>query len=490
MTLHSADSERVELVPRLDGRGYALERAWLWAAVGAILLSCIIRAWACRGDLWLDEIMSVEDASRASSAWDLLQHVVHRNSHMVNALWMYWVGGASEFWIYRLPSLLAGCLLVPLAAWPLRRQAGDRAAFAAALLFGTSFFLVTYSSEARAYAGLMFHALLAFRLIEATEQKPSAALDWAVAVTLLLGALWLPVFLFVWIAVTLWAPLSRRSWRPLLRMLALPWAVLAVLVSFGVLAQTSGTGPQRPRIVVLLEFLEAAFVPRGPAILIGVVGAGVAAALVLSFVRPPAFESAALRRLRLLLCAVPVAGVLASPSTSLYERYFSPALPFLYLSLVYGLLPFLTRSAVGWRAVASAVAAGVLVSNLTATAAFLRDGRGHYLEALQWMAARTPPDAPVRWFSDHPYRNGTLVEFYARFVPGARFEQVQSPSATDIPPQWAIVHQINDDQYAAPPLSLAGDRYVYRWVKTFPKSGLSGFRWHLYQLERNASATR
>ena len=459
-----------------------------WATLALLGAAAFaVRAAACDGELWLDEIFGWEDATAATSLWDLFGRIYRRNSHCVNVVWTYLVGDTPHWWLYRLPSLAAGLLLLPLAAWPLRRQAGERAALAALALFGASFFMTTYASEARAYAGVMLHALLAFRLVESGESRPSPVLDWALALNLLLGALWQPAFLLVWGALTAWAPFSGRKAASLARMLAPPWAVLGGLAACGILVQTVAVGPERGRLAVFGGFLKAAFVPAGPNPLAVLLGVGVAAAFAASFLRPPAFETRRLRLLRLSLCTVPVLGILAAPSASIFERYFSAALPFLYLSALYGLLPFMSPRPDRAHWAARALAAGVLASNVAATAAFLKDGRGHVLDALRAMAAGTPSGAPVRWVTDHPYRNGTLARFYARYVPEARFEVVSHKDMGDAPARWAVIHQIEDDEYPFAPPVLPIDLHRYRFVKTFAKTGLSGFRWHLYALEDNLS---
>lgn len=454
-----------------------------WAAfalLGAAALT--VRAAACAGDLWLDEVLSYETAAAITSALGIVEHAVSRNSHGVTVLWMYLVGDTPHWWLYRLPSLVAGCLLLPLAALPLRRQAGDRAALAAAALFGAGFFMITYASEARAYAGIMLHALLAFRLAEEQERRPGPAVEWAVGACLLGGAFWQPIFVLVWGAFALWALAARLPRATAFRMLALPAAAVAGGLAWGFRVHSAAAAPGT-RLGVLWHFMTAGFALPGPPAVQAAVAAALGAAVAASFLRRPEFESRRIAALRLLLCVVPVAGVLAAPTLSIFPRYFSAALPLLYLSVLYGL-----RAAAAPRGGPASWAAGalgllLLASNAAADAAFLRDGRGHYLDALRWMAARTPRGETVRWITDHPYRNGMLVGFFARYVPEARFEAVSHKTMGDRPARWAILHQGDDDAYPFAPPVLPVDPHRYRWVKTFAKSGLSGFRWHLYELE-------
>lgn len=463
--------------------GLIKEDRRFWAAFAALgALSLALRIAPCFDAFWLDEVFSHNDAMAATSLLDLFDRIYRINSHCVTNLWIYLVGETPRWWLYRLPSLIAGCLLVGLAAWPLRRRAGDAAALAAAALFGGSFFLVTYASEARAYGGVMLHALLTFRLLEAWEERPSPAREWAVAASLIGGAFWQPIFLLVWGAVTLWALAARLPAPSLLRMLALPWAALAALAAVSITVQTSAPAHVRPRLDVLQDFFTAGFGLRGPPALRLLVAAGLAAAFAASFFPRPAFETRRIALLRLLLCVVPVAGVLAAPAESIFERYFASALPFLYLSVLYGILAWAPPRPDRAHLAAWALGLAVLTGNGLAMRDFLRDGRGHYLEALRWMAERSPQGEKIRLISDHPFRNGTLVRFYARYLPGTRFEHISHTDMGGRPAPWALIHQVEDDEYAAPPREIAVEPHGYRLVRTFAKSGLSGFRWHLYAL--------
>lgn len=452
--------------------------------VGFVLLAAVaatLRVAACGGELWLDEVMSYRTAESLASARAIVKHSVGQNSHGVTVLWMHLVGDTPRWWVYRLPSLLAGCLLIPLAALPLRRQAGGPAALAAVALFGTSFFMLTYSSEARGYAGVMLHALLAFRLAERQERSPGAAVDWALGACLVAGALWQPVFVLVWGAFALWvvaAPIPRAS---AVRTMALPCAAVSAALLMGFRVH-SAMAVSEHRLEVLWRFLTAGFALTGPAAVQSVAAAALAVAFAASFLRRPAFESRSIAILRFALCAIPVAGVLAAPTHSIFPRYFAAALPTIYLSVLYGSLP--SKAAPGRPQVWAGRVLGLLLlaANVAADVSFLRDGRGHVLDALQWMAERSPREPAVRWISDHPHRNGMLVDFYARYIPDTRFERVSHTDMGDRPAPWALIHQIEDDEYSAPPQEIAVEPHGYRFVRTFTKFGLSGFRWHLYSL--------
>src|SRR5690606_26207774 len=91
------------------------------------------------------------------SPLDVLR-VHHDNNHVLNTLWLYAMGLGQAEWVYRLPSLLAGTAGIVLAGVIAAEQAASdasathrrwRSAVIGSLLFGGSYMMVHYSSEAR-----------------------------------------------------------------------------------------------------------------------------------------------------------------------------------------------------------------------------------------------------------------------------------------------------------------------------------------------------
>ena len=135
------------------------------AAVVIILLSVLLRLLACFDDLWLDEIWSLQLAGKASSCFEIITTLQHDNNHPLNTLWLFVAGQNAGSFIYRIPALLCGCLTVAYAGFRVWNK-DQYEALIAWLLFGCSYFLIQYSSEARGYGPLMLCTLLSIDIFE------------------------------------------------------------------------------------------------------------------------------------------------------------------------------------------------------------------------------------------------------------------------------------------------------------------------------------
>ncbi len=70
-----------------------------WAMAGGILLAAVaIRVWAAGSDLWLDEVWSLSLAKQLSSSFDVISSLHETNNHVLNTLWLAFLGDdASPF---------------------------------------------------------------------------------------------------------------------------------------------------------------------------------------------------------------------------------------------------------------------------------------------------------------------------------------------------------------------------------------------------------
>src|SRR5712675_1507308 len=104
-TAVSASSNRVAPLPRaMQAMPFVLGLLW---AVG-------LRVFSARGDLGLDEVWSLGIASRLFSALEVYA-VKHDNNHLLNTLWLVWLGQGRSELLYRLPSVVAGIVTVGVA---------------------------------------------------------------------------------------------------------------------------------------------------------------------------------------------------------------------------------------------------------------------------------------------------------------------------------------------------------------------------------------
>ena len=155
------------------------------AIVAALTIAgFFLRLICARGDLWLDEIWSLQNLASVHRADEIFYAVSQDNNHFLNSLWLFIVGPQAPPQIIRLASIILGTLTIPVAA-KLALRIGRAAALAAAALvaFGTIF--VHYGSEARGYAGFLLMLFCAAEALErcledSTAAKPRAGFALAV----------------------------------------------------------------------------------------------------------------------------------------------------------------------------------------------------------------------------------------------------------------------------------------------------------------------
>ncbi|MFI5347756.1 MAG: hypothetical protein ACHQ51_15390 [Elusimicrobiota bacterium] len=447
------------------------------AAFFAILAAAALFRIPClRTEPWMDEIWSLHFARGAKSVADVLFGIHHDNNHPLNTLWLYLVRGSGDWAVWRLFSLACGLATVGVMA--LDDQDPPRGLLTAALAAGSAV-LVLYSTEARGYAAAALCAVACHRLLS-SGASPRPARVAAFAFFAALGFFGHPTFIFALAALGVWAavalPPERRA-----RNLCLLFGPAAVL---GVAYELLQRGPLRIGAGAFRPFAPVAF--RTLAQWSGAPDAGPAAVLgAATLAGLCAWE---LRRLRnerddefyffAVLLGTVVAFVAILPFR--YERYFFAVLPFALMLAGRSLLRLL-------RAGRAAKAAAVLMIGLSIAGGAVRVrtlatlGRGHYREAVQFMAAETSDDY-ITVGSDHAFRNGMLLQFYASYLPPSKRLVYVSPEGyRDNPPQWYLRHTFDTDPRLAPTGLLFGGKTAYALAGIYPYSGLSGWTWLLYR---------
>jgi hypothetical protein len=169
--------------------GASLEDRRVWVIVGALTVAGFLLRLACaRGDLWLDEIWSVNHIRGLANAGDILWRLPSTNNHLLNSLWLWIVGPSAPVVLIRLESIIVGTLTVPVAAQLCGRSGPAAAITGAALAAGATIF-VQYGSEARGYAGLLLMIFVAAEALERFLENPSTIARFGFAGAVALGAL-------------------------------------------------------------------------------------------------------------------------------------------------------------------------------------------------------------------------------------------------------------------------------------------------------------
>jgi hypothetical protein len=457
-----------------------------WAAAAAIAAAGTgLRLLAARGDLWLDEIWSLELARLARTAAGVLTSVHHDNNHHLTTGWLLLLGPDAPPLALRALAVAAGA--ATLGAVALRAsRVGRPEALAGLLLLAFSPLLVHYGSEARGYSLAVLAAVVAAeaqaRWLEGRRARWAAA----VAAASIVGFLSHLTFLYVWAALLAWAaaawlagPPPRRAPGALLAALGAAGAAFAALWAVDLRFLAVGGGPPYDLAEVLREWLDATLaLPRGPLEVAGLVAVAVAAREVARLAREGRPEWAFHATV---LAAAPAAVLAWTRPAYLAPRYLAVAAPFLLLLLARAGARAWVRGG-GRRLAAAGAAMLFLAGSAVQVGRLLRDGRGRYREAVAYMVRASPPGGA--WVaSDHDFRNGTVLAFHARRVPGGSgLRYVPAGDPRGPVPDWVLLHDF--DAEAVPPEGLEGPGgRRYRLDARFRSAPLSGWNWTLYRLD-------
>lgn len=472
--------------------------AALVLVAAAVAVAAWLRILEARGDLWLDEIWSLDLVSTVHSPFGVLWGLSHDNNHLLNSLWLYALGPGQPPWVYRAPAVAAGALSVVVAARIGLRQS-PAAGVAAASLAASAMPLVVYGSEARGYGGLILATLAAIDCFErAMAEPPSPRSGWRRPSAWWLG---LAVGFGTLCHLTMLATPAVLGLAALMRFRergrALPDALDLTVDLFGpslvmllpamasLLAGIAVTGgftfgdvePFQGRTFASGYGDQLRFMLGLPAGVPAAVAFTLAASLLVASLRIARVDPARRWIALAALLVIPGAMALARLPNLEYPRYF--LVPGLVLMLVeadvVGRLwdSRTPRGRVAAAALLGALLAGQAVADRTAIAA----GRGRYGDALALMAAEGRPT----YTADQRF----MVETVARYTAarrGVAAGYVPPEAFCATPPDWAIDAL---DRGATPPSSVtrgpAACRLRYDRRAVFPSGPLSGVSWTLYR---------
>jgi hypothetical protein len=470
-----------------DGAFLGLSRGVIAAIVVVVWVAAFVRLWASFDEFWMDEIWSLfQFADEARSPWDVFTFH-HDNNHYLVTLWMYVLGVNQSNWtMYRVPSIVAGIGTVILASVIARRW-GPVAATVAAILTGASYMLICMASEARGYALAGFFALAAFLALDRFLNNRSFWAGALFATTVILGTLSHLTFVDIYFALFVWScfVVAKRadSWSAamlqLARLHATPLIFMAALYLLDVRQMKIGGGDVRQLGDVIASSLALVLGSSNVNPLVGwllgvVVIAAASTALVL------------LARAGSDLWIFFLAGIFVAPTLLLifhrpeliYERYF-----YLNLLLLLLLLSYLASCTWKMRGIGipltCAALLAIVAANAWQTYNFLRVGRGHFRDALEYIIESEPDQHEIHFAGDGKRDRTVLyLQFHGRYAQGYRFfiDDIK-PGMAEVP-SWLLVIGAKRDP---PRVSPFIERGAYELRRSFPFAGLSGMNIAVYR---------
>jgi len=385
----------------------------IWIVL-ATMVVCggVLRAMAAGGDLWFDEIWSLDHLGMAlaSDDWhDRAALLFHDNTHLLNTLWLYFLGPDASPMAYRSLAVFSGTLGIILGFLVGRRRSVAEGLLFA-LLLALSYPLVHYGGEARGYAPMMTAALAALWIAELWMDEPTTGRAAAFVAVSLIGIMAHLTFFVVQAAIglyILWA-LLRTSGSVVstgAKLVILFGAQIVYLTVFTALAWDNmviGGGAFVPPAVavpaLLLPLLGIDAVGTvDPASLQGI-------ALAVSFaiaLLAALFISRSDDRIVLAVTVFvfPLAFVVFQPGAVSTPRYFLAAAPFVLLSATRGLM-WLLAGAGRSRLAGRLLVVAFILGNIMMISEFLKGGRGDFNGAFHQMTSAIEGEATVTAFHE------------------------------------------------------------------------------------------
>jgi len=450
------------------------ERRYAWLALLVVAAAAVVRLAAAANEFWLDEVWSLRIAIDLGSAWEAFT-VRHDNNHILNTLYLHWMGLRDAWIVYRLPSVVAGTATVALVLAAERPGRRTAALFTAALV-ALSYPLVLYSAEARGYAPALFCALASFYALERHEQTPQRAFlatFWATAVA---GMLCHAVYLQAYLALLGWSLLRTRHLPTLVARHGVPLAAAAAFYLFFLRGMVIGGGPVYRTLDVVRDAAAWALgIPTAGTIAVAVVaGVTLAGFAVLFRERSPRWQFFVL-----VLAVVPTLVLVVTQPPVLYFRYFLVQILFFYL-LAGSALAALAHSGTVGRVAALGALAVYAAIQMVPLRALATEGRGGCVETVRYLGAQTRGDTVVVG-SDEDFRNPLMLWYFQRFLPaGRQLRHVPQTAWPPAGPEWVLVHDLGPATNR-PAAMQDGGGHRYDRVAGFQCGGIARWYWWVYR---------
>ncbi len=475
----------------MDIHSESLLRKWSPGAfIGIFLLAAFLRLQGLRTDFWLDEIWALQIVAEfVRNPIDILTRLHLDTNHWLYTYYLFLCGEGRAWWIYRVPSMIAGIMTVPLFGLICGGRDPGKS-LTAMVISGFSYLLILYSSEARGYALMILLGLIAYFLLDRyflEKPKGYAAAFWAVSI---LGILAHITFLYITAGFILWTWCdSGKSGSGLLHrtkaVVALhgpPLVFLSLLYLVDLRRMILGGAEVGTFPDVLRQLIgfavgcpEIGILP----IIVTVMGIALICFEILLLWFQDRGKALFFTMVLFLVPLTVATGAFFADFRGWQVRYLLACLPFL-LMLIVNSFWRAWQSGRGGRALYLCCLGLYLAGNGYYLRSFLKDGRGAYLAAIRYVMDHSA-GREITIASDHDFRNKMVLDYYVRQLGRERpFTYYDGGKWPPAGPAWYISHSIKREA-SVPQSRTAYNGAVYDLVGQFRFSGLSGFHWFLYR---------
>jgi len=484
----AADGTRYYLPEELAGHnsgGHVSKRSVLLIAI-LVIVGGAMRWIACYSDFWLDEIWSYFRCKELSSSLGVFTEFRSSNNHHLYSLMMLALGDRHHWIGYRIPSMIVGTLTIVLVYAAARRR-GELAASLSAVMTATSYLMIHFSSEARGYALVVFFAVASYICVQRYSQRHEWSSALLFGLCTCFGFLSHTQYVFVWLALLAWQlarvmkPSADHTWTIVhfLKCFGFPVIAFVCFYFLVVVKMEIGGGPPYTLSDILVRTLS--YAGGGPASgTWAIVVAIIMSILILaSLIHTAKTRSSEWIFFLVVIVVAPAVVLLVNRPEVLFVRYFLISIVFAYIAIG-SLLAHLARRLKNGRIAVSIVLMLFIIGNSLNIRRLFHDGRGGYREAVLHMERETPGDV-ITVSSDHQFRNGMILEYYARFLTTGKKLSYLDGSTTESPAaEWILLHRIGEAGDFKDAIHDQAGR-TYRAEKRFPYSDMSGWHWFLYR---------
>lgn len=458
-----------------------------------IILGAILRFFGLFNELCLDEVWSFNIVYNLKSPLQIFTSVFKDTNHHLNTLFIYLIDNKNpvHYFKYRVPSFIFGLatiflgFLISKEIFP-RRIPGLIYPF----LLATSFPLVFYSTEARGYSPLIFFSLFSPYLLWKYFEKERLPVLLLFYAGIIMGFLSHLSFVVVAAALFISACIyirgdpgiaaHKNGFATLAKLFFVPAVIVYLILSRYVSNLVSG-GLTEPGSFAVINSLMMSMVgcvsDTASTRVLSVMLAVLLTAETRFLIRDRTSYKAGVFTATVIFLSGCL--IIFRPFKYLSPRHLLFTAPF-FLLLLSNLLYRMQRGGIKVKVLAVFFVLSIFSANMAAIVHFLKDGRGHYYEAMAYIYKNTA-SSEIVITSDHDFKNPLMINFYNHFYFNTRkVVYISQDEAVEkgIRPEWIIRCDEQIDPCVRTSVRFNGTEYMQK--RHFPYWGLSGMHWFVY----------